>query len=487
MTHKTLDDLVQENATPEHIQTKIEKLPLPPFVKYFLTDGLIQAHEAGKKVSFKNGLQDVILRLGQEFMRQHPELQNDPEILQEIQNSKLTDAYKWFLIDGVLAHSPAKAWPHGGTIFSPIEQLSFFETQINSGSLDRTSMEVPFPVKQLWRSAVTIETAGEVPEFIRNRFLLPGGRVEVPVHPVVFDGRMTSSQSLAQGAEKIPFSYAPTYRRWMGKLTASRSTFFGAVSVKIPTQFPNPTWTPENKKILVIDDVRESLPRTRLINAIDTRLGRPKGLVLLKDVMAIHDHATGNAILIRDTSPLLDGHHYMPAFSTPEVGKVIARKLGVDFEPYWMKHYAYSWGRTKALLLIRYGLVLESSHEQQWLLQMKIDEKRQILVPTDVNAVRDLGDTLFVGPIAEMIAPEFLEKDQQHRRVLNDFNDLRMASLTDGHFLDTAWSDVHQQGIRETIETELGIKLPENWYRGEYLSSDVFQAALRKYHHLNHP
>jgi hypothetical protein len=484
---RTLEDLIKRNAPEKQIRLQIEALPLPPFVKYFLIEGLGRAHKSGQKRSLENGLQHLIFDLGQKFMREHPEIQNDPEILQEIKSSALTDSFKWFLIDGVLAHNEINAWPRGGPILPPMEQLAFFESQVNAGSISRTSLSVPFPVKTRYRYAVTVETTGAVPSFIQNQFFQPGGQVDIPVHPVHFDNRTSTSEVLARGATGIPFLYEPTTKYWMAKLSASRSSFFGPVSIKIPTQFPNPTWAPENKKIPVIEDVRESLERTRMIDEMDARLGKLRGLILLKDVLAIHDHETGNAVLVRNTAPLLDGNYYMPAFSAREVGRAIARNLKVTFDAYWLSNYAYSWGQSKALLLIRYGLMLESSHEQQWLLQMKKDERRKILIPTGINVIRDLGDTYLVGPIAETIAPEWYQKDLQHRRIMNDFTDLNIASLADGHFLDTSWSAMHQLGIRETIESELGIKLPQDWHRGTYLSGDEFQAALRRYHHLPEP
>ena len=244
-------------------------------------------------------------------------------------------------------------------------------------------------VVQVPRDRVTIAISKNAPKIFQSLFVKVDG-VVWPKHPY-------------NRAKQVPYFDHSTEAALTGHLTASRSIAFlssdgkTAYSIKMPTDFPNLDRR-QAEKIRLNDDINAAVRRSDLIDAMDQRLGADPDLLILRDVMSVRDKESGNGYIVRDLSPLLDGHLYLPAFSIPFEGKNIAQKAGADVLSYWGQHYVAAVAKAKAKLLLRYGLVMHTPNAQNFLIQMTPE-----LRPTGKIVVRDLGDSYHVPKILEAI------------------------------------------------------------------------------------
>lgn len=132
-------------------------------------------------------------------------------------------------------------------------------------------------------------------------------------------------------------------------------------------------------------------------------------LVILLELMGISEGgpgstARGDGVLVRDLSALRTDRIYIPAISIPFLD-VRLQKLCRRYEAYpdtewqdlWERAYAEALGRAKALLLLRYGLMMETPNAQNFLLEF--DPSADPPQPTGRLILRDLGDALFVGDV----------------------------------------------------------------------------------------
>lgn len=132
-------------------------------------------------------------------------------------------------------------------------------------------------------------------------------------------------------------------------------------------------------------------------------------------MLTVADKRTGRGYLIRDISPLNDGHYYLPAFAIPVVGREIAKHNGQEFEVFWQKHYAGPIGKLKADLLLRYGLQMETPNAQNFLIQLDRN-----LRPTGLIVVRDIADSIFVDVFARGLGIDHVvHQDFSHGRSID--------------------------------------------------------------------
>ncbi len=161
-------------------------------------------------------------------------------------------------------------------------------------------------------------------------------------------------------------------------------------AVKLATDHPHADVC-QPEKTLLREEVREAVLFAEHVRAVDARLGRDPELVLLTESIGVSVPGSQTGLLVRDLTPLRDGHFYLPAFSIPFVGRALAAAAGESFAAFWGEGYAAPVGRAKAKLLARYGLQYQTPNPQNILVQL--DAR---LRPTGTIVLRDLADTDFV-------------------------------------------------------------------------------------------
>jgi hypothetical protein len=259
------------------------------------------------------------------------------------------------------------------------ESTQFFPLQMSEAPLSQVQVEI------------AASGAGEVADlFLRNHSVL------WPRHPF--------NQYIATA-----FRDSPVVETWAGRLTASRSMVVWdrrrglAFSVKTGTNYPHRTELQQGK-LKSEEDVENALLRSNYMARLDREQGgRPNDLIFLHEVMTMLVPARGastgqtaRGVVVRDLTPLLDGHYYLPAFSIQYVGRYIARTLGEDFATLWKQGYADLLGRSKARLLLYYGLQMETPNTQNMLIQLDRN-----LRPTGKLVFRDMSDSIAVTPLME--------------------------------------------------------------------------------------
>lgn len=259
------------------------------------------------------------------------------------------------------------------------ESTQFFPLEMSEAPLSQVQVEV------------AASGAGEVAElFLRNQSVL------WPRHP--FNQHVFTA-----------FRNSPVVETWAGRLTASRSMVVWdrrrglAFSVKTGTNYPHRTEL-QQAKLKSEEDVENALLRSNYMRRLDGEQGgAPRDLIFLHEVMTmlVPETATGaghtaRGVVVRDLTPLLDGHYYLPAFSIQYVGRDIARTLGEDFATLWKQGYADLLGRSKARLLLYYGLQMETPNTQNMLIQLDRN-----LRPTGKLVFRDMSDSIAVSPLME--------------------------------------------------------------------------------------
>jgi hypothetical protein len=278
------------------------------------------------------------------------------------------------------------------------DQLLRWEEQGNLRYFRETTQPVQVRVSAIPAGELDVQLAESRPVQVRDLFVRGDGRVMWPHHPY--------------NSADTPFARAAVVENWPGRFTASRSVVVqdprtgAAFSFKSPTNYPHRTEL-QNGKIDLSGDVKFSVYRTQHLDAVDARLGPDSKIILLKEIFAASRTAGGNGFVVRDLTPLQDGFYYFPALSIPYEGRRIAELNGVLFEEFWGNSYAKLLGESKARMLIRYGLQMETPNCQNMLLQLDRN-----LRPTGKLVFRDISDSDFVTPVARgMGMDELLETD----------------------------------------------------------------------------
>ncbi len=260
----------------------------------------------------------------------------------------------------------------------PIEQWLEWEEQANLIGFRITTQPVPLDVAAVPLDAVEVWGAAAAPPAITDRFLR-GERALFPRHPLNRD-------------PAVAFSGEPIAERWHCRFTSSRTLVVPAppgaplFSIKLATDHPHPDF-PQPEKTRLREEVIDALEWVELMARIDGLLGLDPRLLVVREALAVLVPHSETGYLVRDLRLLQDGHHYLPAFSIPWVGRQIARRHGEDFVEFWGRHYAREVGCAKARLLARYGLQFETPNPQNVLVQLDAD-----LHPTGRIVIRDLGD-----------------------------------------------------------------------------------------------
>jgi hypothetical protein len=183
--------------------------------------------------------------------------------------------------------------------------------------------------------------------------------------------------------------------------TASRSTFFVdrdsgfSGTVKMPTNHPN--YRASNpEKLDMVQELDLAIRSGSFVKQAEARAGggHPQ-LVVLCDIVALRDKATGNGITIRELGPITtdNEHYYLPGFGLPILAKeyqippLEAAQLEAELS-----------ARSTALFMLRYGKFHESPHGQNKLYQLTAEMK-----PTGTVIIRDMGDATFVEPVARAL------------------------------------------------------------------------------------
>jgi hypothetical protein len=201
-------------------------------------------------------------------------------------------------------------------------------------------------------------------------------------------------------SDKVPFSNQQPERgdQLIADHTASRSvvtTIDGRkVGVKMPTDHPfGPIGAVQPTKIELYADIRYAVPRSRVIQELDSELTSDTKNRVLLEIGAVFENKSRNGFILRDLSPLGDGNYYFPAHVVPTVyGKQVAQSNGNASESdFWNQHWAQRMGEFQAHILLRWGISLRALNPQNFLIQLDRDLK-----PTGVIFWRDIAESHIV-------------------------------------------------------------------------------------------
>lgn len=156
-------------------------------------------------------------------------------------------------------------------------------------------------------------------------------------------------------------------------------------------------------------DIAAGMNRSKHILKIDRELGEPSDFGVLKEILSVVDKRTGNGYMVRDLSPLRDGHFYISAHSLPIIGESLALKNGIHVTEFVSQFYVEETARVMARMLVRYQLTLENVNPQNVLIQMDANFR-----PTGKIYLRDLSDTEYAEPLTA-IAGALAQENEELR------------------------------------------------------------------------
>ncbi|MGZ3773288.1 MAG: hypothetical protein ACXVCY_05870 [Pseudobdellovibrionaceae bacterium] len=365
-----------------------------------------------------------------------------------------------------------------------LKQWLSWEQNANFARFRKSAEPIDISTVPVEKSSVNIEVGNDVPVEIAN--LVNGGsnilwwrhpynksskvpHINEPSGPVHIAGYMTSSRSLLIDNGKY------------------------AVTVKLPVDYPHgPKGEYQGGKDDNKDDIDSALRRSNHIDKVDKAFGPDDRLLILRELMTVADVKTGNGFLFRDVTLLQDGHYYLPALSIPYVGREIAKLNNMPFEEFWQKYYGELLGQSKALLLARYGLQMETPNSQNMLIQFDRNLK-----PTGRLVFRDVSDSYLVEEVAAGLGYEdALASDKQvdwgfHNR-LKPFWENSSWRMDEAGDLSVPWLTLKKWGLEhdktyfETLQSELNVQIPlvDSDYvnsADQYLKTAQGRAALKAY------
>jgi hypothetical protein len=296
---------------------------------------------------------------------------------------------------------------------------------------------------------VTVKTAVDLNPAIADSMGLSTGHLLAPKHPYNTDS-------------SVAFFNLPTVSHWPARFMASRSVIIWPeggtpFSIKSGTNFPHLS-TEEGKKINMKDNIRIGLSRSDLVRRVDLETNPAKYVGTLREVLAVTD-SRGEGYLVRDLTPLLDGHYYLPAFAIPFVGTEIAEKFGESFGQFWGEHYAKALGRAKAEFLLRYKIQFFEANAQNIIVQLDSN-----LMPTGKIIFQDLGDTNLVTPLTK--TPEWQAAVQEaYLHGVPPKNNLNIDWFNSQWQMDQGgltlavsrrWENLHNQSYVDELSIEIG-------------------------------
>jgi hypothetical protein len=385
---------------------------------------------------------------------------------------------------------------------------------------DLTRYQKQFDQYLRWNEQANGEGWRETTDFIQlQAAAVPVSQVEVQMDP---DLNLDVAQTLGFGTSnwivpkhpyntnsQVAFYNQPAATTTLrARFMASRSLIVWPdghtpFSVKVGTNFPHRS-DQQNYKGETKDDIRIGFHRSQMIAQMDARMRPAEHITILREMLSLRDPKTGEGLSLRDLSPLLDGHYYLPAFSIPYVGHEIAAKFGQSFVAFWGEHYAKALGRAKAELLLRYGLQYDQANAQNIVLQL--DES---MMPTGHFVFFDLADMSLVDPFfSTSETREWLDQcradGKRSTRFLNPDSHNSVWQMDDGgvSFAEASqWKLLHDQEWVRVLRTAFpgvpAVKLPGQAVQwgatmafdtngemraiDEYLARPEGQAALAKY------
>jgi hypothetical protein len=208
------------------------------------------------------------------------------------------------------------------------------------------------------------------------------------------------------------------HQYFKGYQTASRSYIVldpvsGAqFSLKVSTDHTGGAWKDKKQ---TFDDARQIRLMDDYVSDVFAKFP-PKHLVYMSEpaVFGLEDIDQGMIVRsLNDLSSPTVTHYYLPGFSVlhDDVGRAIARRNGSDDpQAYWNQNYNLPLARALAELAARTGVVYDSPHSQNFLVEFDRDMK-----PTGRIVLRDLGDVYvsreFVTAMGRPDVAAFFEHD----------------------------------------------------------------------------
>ncbi|HWU43573.1 MAG TPA: hypothetical protein VN132_09050, partial [Bdellovibrio sp.] len=295
----------------------------------------------------------------------------------------------------------------------------------------------------------------------------------------------------------LPHFDDPSEESLVAYLTASRSMAFTLgdhiFTLKMATNYPHgPNGARSREKATTKEDVMDGINRMSYIERVDKEIGQDPELILAKEVAIVVDKATGEGYLVRDLSFMNDGNYYLPALSIPYIGRKIAELNRMSPEAFWAKHYAALLGKSKAKLLLRYGLQMETPNPQNIFIQLDSN-----LRPTGVLVFRDLSDTILIEGVAKGLGEEeTLKKDadvgvENGHKIRPYWPNSAWGFSEGGNSFSQLtldrWRIIHDNAYKQEIEQTLGVDLSQfaniddNIKFNLLMRSEVFQKKLGEY------
>ncbi len=219
--------------------------------------------------------------------------------------------------------------------------------------------------------------------------------------------------------DAIPYSFGTSDGSFLGLESSSRSLFFSIddhwFSAKLPKEIAGEPGKEDLRK-----SVHISILRAQAIRKVDSLIGPDPELITLLDVLSVEDKLTGNGFIVRDLGPLQDGNLTTPGFAAEKYFKDYSRRSKPMTISQIRKSFAKRMGRSFAKMLLRYGLIMMSPHDQNYL--VRFDPKTG--APLEQIGWRDLSDSQHFLAIMDAIGlTEFktqtLEKDFSHQQMVN--------------------------------------------------------------------
>lgn len=365
------------------------------------------------------------------------------------------------------------------------KQWLVWEQEANVEKFRKSRESVPVPAALVPRDQISIQASHDVPRDF-YRYIVRRENVLWLKHPY--------------NTTNLAFADAPNIESLSAYLTASRSLVlsdnrFRGISIKLPTDRPHgPNGEHQPAKANTADDIAVALLHSNHLKNVDRAIGRDDNLVLLHEVLTVADKATNNGLVVRDVRKLDDGHYYVPALSIPWIGRQIAEINGEDFNTFWQRNYASLLGESKAKLLLRYGIQMETPNAQNMLIQFDRNMK-----PTGRLVFRDVSDAFFVdaaarglgfsAEVARDIAVDYTPKTFLRPFWSNSswrFDEA--GALSVDRTALSSWGDAHNRAYTETLRRELGLASIPDGFTGDNattvynaLNSAEGQAALTAY------
>jgi len=369
-------------------------------------------------------------------------------------------------------------------VADPVQQWLNWEQAYNVEAFRKSQTPVFVPGSRVDASTVNVTFLPSAPPVLHSLIERPDG-VEWFRHPYNTNSTLPHYNDPQQTTLTTYFTASRSLALILGK---------NVFTLKMPTDHPHgPEGKLQKGKATTKEDITDGINRMSYIAQVDQKIGQDPQLILAKEVATVADKKTGEGYLIRDISFMNDGHYYLPALSIPYVGRKIAELNHQSPDAFWQIHYAELLGRSKAKLLLRYGLQMETPNSQNMLIQLDHD-----LRPTGVLIFRDISDTVLIEGIARGLgADQVLRRDAamgvENSRVLRPYwrnsawkFDLAGDNSPSPETLRN-WGLAHDNAYKKEIEKALDVDLSQftiidqNPDFDKFMNSYLVQTKVKAY------